>query len=73
MYTDPQFIRDHVVKLRFNDLEAKLINAWVEYTGQQKATLLREMLLEQAQLDLGLHDAQQRAANEGPQRTLNLA
>lgn len=73
MYTDPQFIRDHVVKLRFNDLEAKLINAWVEYTGQQKATLLREMLLEQAQLDLGLHDAEERRSNEGPQMALRLA
>ena len=73
MYADPSLIRDHVVKLRFNDLESRLISAWVEYTGQQKATLLREMLLEQAQLDLGLHDAQQRASDEGPQRSLNLA
>ena len=66
-------IREHVVKLRFNDLEARLINAWVEYTGQQKATLLREMLLEQAQLDLGLHDAAEARSNEGPQMALRLA
>ena len=70
MYVDPSLIRTHTVKLRFNDLEAKLINAWVEYTGQQKATLLREMLLEQAALDLGLHDAHERRTNEGPQLSL---
>jgi hypothetical protein len=73
MYADPSLIRDHVVKLRFNDVEAKLISAWVEYTGQQKATLLREMLLEQATLDLGLHDAQERRLNEVPQMALRLA
>lgn len=73
MYADPSLIREHVVKLRFNDLESKLINAWVEYTGQQKATLLREMVLEQAALDLGLHDAQEKRASEGPQMAFKLA
>lgn len=66
MYADPSLIRDHVVKLRLNDREAELINAWVNYTGQQKATLLREMLLEQARLDL----AGMAAENEGPQLSL---
>lgn len=66
MYTDPSLIREHVVKLRFNDREAELINAWVNYTGQQKATLLREMLLEQARLDLETT----LAGSEGPQRSL---
>lgn len=66
MYTDPSLIREHVVKLRFNDREAELINAWVNYTGQQKAALLREMLLEQARLDLEVSAGM----NEGPQRAL---
>jgi hypothetical protein len=57
MYADPSLIRDHVIKLRLNDQEAALIDAWVNYTGQQKAALLREMLLEQAQADLGLQSA----------------
>lgn len=52
MYADPSLIREHVVKLRFNDNEAALIEAWVNYTGQQKAAFLREMLLEAARLDL---------------------
>jgi hypothetical protein len=66
MYADPSLIRDHVVKLRLNDREAELINAWVNYTGQQKATLLREMLLEQARLDI----AAMTGASEGSQMSL---
>lgn len=70
MYTDPSLIREHVVKLRLNENEADLIDAWVKYTGQQKAVLLREMLLEQARLDMGFDSALQPAANEVPQRAL---
>lgn len=66
MYTDPSLIREHVVKLRFNDREANLINSWVEYTGQQKAAFIREMVLRQAQLEL---DAAMHSG-EGPQQSL---
>ncbi len=52
MYVDPTLIREHVVKIRMNDPEAALIEALVNYTGQQKASLLRELLLEQARLVL---------------------
>lgn len=69
MYTDPSLIRDHVVKLRLNDQEAELINAWANYTGQQKATLLREMLLEQASLDMA-QLASGSASSEVPQLAL---
>lgn len=65
-YTDPSFVREHVVKLSFNDREADLINAWVAYTGQQKAAFLREMLLEQAKLDLEA----QMGGSEGSQKSL---
>lgn len=51
-YSDPTNIRNNVVKIRLNDREDELVSAWVNYTGQQKAVLLREMLLEQARLDL---------------------
>jgi hypothetical protein len=70
MYADPALIRDHVVKLRLNDNEADLIDAWVKYTGQQKAALLREMLLEQAALDMGLQGGGNAQQNEGPQLAL---
>lgn len=66
MYADPSLIREHVVKIRFNDPEHDLISAWVNYTGQQKAALLREMLLEQARLDL----AALAPASEVPQLSL---
>lgn len=52
MYSDPQNIRQHVVKIRLNEREAELLTAWTNYTGQQKAVVAREMLLEQARLDL---------------------
>lgn len=66
MYADPANIRDHVVKIRLNDNESDLVNAWVNYTGQQKAALLREMILEQARLDLAAMGAE----SEVPQMTL---
>ena len=70
MYADPALIRDHVVKIRLNDNEADLIDAWVKYTGQQKAALLREMLLEQARLDMEANLGLGSAVNEVPQMSL---
>lgn len=70
MYSDPSLIREHVVKLRLNENEADLIAAWVKYTGQQKAVLLREMLLEQARLDMGMDSAGTPVGNEVPQYAL---
>ena len=52
MYADPSKIRDNVVKVRLNDAEAQLLDALVAYTGEQKASLIREMLLEQARVVL---------------------
>lgn len=54
MYADPSQIRAHTVKLSLNDLENDLIQAWVNYHGGQKAAFIRELILEQARLDLGL-------------------
>lgn len=70
MYADPANIREHVVKIRLNEREAELITAWVNYTGQQKAVLLREMLLEQAVIDMGLNAAPILTVNEVPQLAL---
>jgi hypothetical protein len=70
MYTDPSLIREHVVKIRLNENEADLIGAWVKYTGQQKAVLLREMLLKQAQLDMGMDFMGASASGEGAQQAL---
>lgn len=66
MYADPSQIRAHTVKLSLNDLENELIQAWVNYHGGQKAQFIRELVLEQARLDLGLDVA----AAEGQQLSL---
>ena len=55
MYSDPTKIRSHVTKLRFSDEESQLIDAWVNYTGEQKAVLLREMVLAGAAAAIGLN------------------
>lgn len=72
MYTDPSLIREHVVKVRLNDSEADLIDALVNYTGQQKAPLLRDLLLEQARLVLAgeANYGQVSQQTEGPQLAL---
>ena len=69
-YTDPANIREHVVKLRFNENEAALVDAYVRYTGQQKAAFLRELVLESAQRALIADIAGAASQNEGPQLTL---
>ena len=66
MYADPSLIRDKTVKLSFNDLENDLIQAWVNYHGAEKAAFIRELVLEQARLDLGL----EAEAMERPQLSL---
>lgn len=66
MYADPSLIRKHPIKLSFNDLERDLIAAWVNYHGGETAPFLRELILEQARLDLGL-EAQ---ASDNPQLSL---
>lgn len=49
MYTDPALIRKHFVKLSLSDREAALLEALCAYTGEQKASLIREMVLRQAE------------------------
>jgi hypothetical protein len=67
MYGDPALIRVHTVKLRLNEQENALVDALVDYTGQQKAALMRDLLLEQVRLALAESDdtALQKLAAEG--------
>jgi alpha-mannosidase len=69
MYADPSKIRDNVVKVRLNDAEAQLLDALVTYTGEQKASLIRELLLEQAHRVLfgDMHSLANSFASEVPQ------
>ena len=46
MYTNTKGLRDHEVKVRFNDAEEAMIDSLVEYLGKQKAVFVREMAIE---------------------------
>jgi Mg/Co/Ni transporter MgtE len=48
MYADPTLIRDHPVRVYFNEAEAKLVEALTEYTGEQRAVLIRRLIVDQA-------------------------
>lgn len=62
MYSDPTKIRSHVVKLRFSDEEHNLIQSIVDYTGAQKAALLRDLILGQVG---GILEVPNQVANGG--------
>lgn len=48
MYGDPSLIRKHRVMLALNDNEAALVDAYCQYTGEQKAALIRTLILDRA-------------------------
>jgi uncharacterized protein (DUF1778 family) len=48
MYRDPSKIRDVPIKVRFSREEDALLEALANYTGEQKAVLVRELILEAA-------------------------
>lgn len=57
MYSDPALIRKHFVKLSLSDREAALIDAFCAYSGEQKATFLRELILRKAEEVLHVEDS----------------
>lgn len=73
MYSDPTKIRSHVVKLRFSDEEDRLITALADYTGEQKATLLRELVLDAAASSLQPDVTDRQQAFEGSFASLRCA
>lgn len=64
MYGDPALIRSHRVNLSFNQNEAELVNAVCNYTGQEKAAFIRELVLDRVQ-EVLTHMAQSAAAAPG--------
>lgn len=64
MYSDPALIRRHTVKLSFNERESALVDALSNYTGEEKAALLRSLILDRAVEVLG-HGEQSAAAAPG--------
>lgn len=56
MYPDPRRVRRPYARINLDDYEARLIDALVDYTGQERAALLRDMVLREALSVLGVTD-----------------
>lgn len=54
MYPDRKRVRQHRLTVRVDDYEMDLLNAMANYQGEQLSTLLRELLMREAQQVLGL-------------------
>jgi hypothetical protein len=65
MYRDPSLLRETVVKIRLSREEDALIEALADYTGQQKAVLVRELVLEQARFVMTAESGAGGGAAEG--------
>lgn len=52
MYQDPKRLRKNRVSINLDDYEAALIQALVDYTGSDRACLVRQMLIAQAEAAL---------------------
>lgn len=64
MYSDPTLIRKHRVMLALNDNEAALVDAYCNYTGEQKAALIRTLILDRA-AEVLAHGMQSATASPG--------
>ena len=49
MYRNRALVRDHLIKLRLSDKENEMIDQLVQQTGGQKAAVIRELLMQQAE------------------------
>ncbi|WP_211461800.1 hypothetical protein [Collimonas silvisoli] len=58
MYPDIKRIRTNRLTLRFDDYEHDLITALANYQGEQPSTLLRQLVLREAAMALGIADSQ---------------
>lgn len=56
MYQDPKRVRSRYAALNLDQYEAQLIDALVEYTGIERASLLRQLVLKEALETLGVAD-----------------
>lgn len=56
MYPDPKRVRRPYARINLDEYEARLIDALVDYTGQERAALLRDMVLREALSVLGVDD-----------------
>jgi hypothetical protein len=56
MYADPRRVRKHRITLNFDDYENAVIEALANYQGDEKAAVLRVMVLREACSSLNIAD-----------------
>lgn len=56
MYQDPKRVRRPYARINLDEYEARLIDALVDYTGTERAALLRQLVLKEALESLGVAD-----------------
>lgn len=57
MYPDPKRVRTHKLTMRLDDYEHKLLEALAEYQGEQLSTLIRDLVVREAQQVISLAHA----------------
>lgn len=57
MYADPKRVRKHRITLSFDDYENAVIESIANYQGDEKAAVLRTMVLREACISLNIDDA----------------
>jgi len=63
MYQDPKRVRERYGAINLDQYEARLIDALVDYTGLDKAALLRQLVLKEALETLGIADLDTRTVH----------
>ncbi|KAA0011169.1 hypothetical protein HOP62_07590 [Halomonas sp. MCCC 1A17488] len=56
MYQDPKRVRSRYGAINLDEYERRLIDALVDYTGIDKAVLLRQLVMKEALETLGIAD-----------------
>ncbi|GEK74210.1 MULTISPECIES: hypothetical protein [Halomonas] len=56
MYQDPKRVRTRYGSINLDEYEARLIDALADYTGIERAALLRQLVLKEALETLGLDE-----------------
>lgn len=64
MYSDPTLLRNHRVNLSFNDREHALVRALCDYTGEEAAAFIRNLVLERVE-EVLFHASQSATAAAG--------
>ena len=70
MYPDPKRVRHHRIALNLNDYEYALIEAYSNYTGIDKSSLVRQLVMREAIHLLDEQNNQHKDTNKVAKREL---